>query len=205
MLDTYDYRDQLNSTIIAGQDDIGRMSTFTFDNEQSIFQKATMLNDTSGMETSRIEDCAELESPNNINVVKSPFLIHDTLQNEQRAKAISTLSNINKMPSPSNSNNLTTLSLLSKTEKDRINKQVEDLTRTKERLDGRLDVIVRKPFCMDESPIKCLPNTLGRKDLSVSPSHLFILEEAKQEIIAETFKQGEHYTNDEHNLGNIYV
>jgi hypothetical protein len=162
-----------------------------------------MLNDTSGMGTSRIEDCAEPESPN-INLGKSPFLLHDTLPND-RSKAISTISGLNKMPSPSNLGNLTTLSLLTKSEKDRIDKQVNDLTKTHVRLDGRLDCIVRKPFCMDDSPIKCLPNTLGRKNLSVSPSHLFILEEAKQEILAETFKLGEHFTNDELELGNIFV
>jgi hypothetical protein len=82
-----DLRGALDSAIMAGQDDIARISTFTFDDGPNAFRPSIpcMLNDTSGLGTSRIEDDST-ELQDNPGKPRAPFLSTELNREESRLK-----------------------------------------------------------------------------------------------------------------------
>ena len=49
-------------------------------------------------------------------------------------------------------------------EEERLTRRIKKIYQNMEGVDGTIDEIIRKPFAVDESPIKTLNSTMGRKD-----------------------------------------
>jgi hypothetical protein len=56
-----------------------------------------------------------------------------------------------------------------------------------ESVDGSIDEIIRKPFAVDESPIKTLHSTMGRKQPQISHEKRFNIEDSIHQTRKKTF------------------
>ena len=87
----------------------------------------------------------------------------------------------------------------------RIQRKISRIHTQHENIDGGLKEIIRKPYRIDESPIKTMQSTMGRKQPQLSQERRFVIQEEKASKMSKTFRLGENFTADEEELGEIVI
>ena len=129
----------------------------------------------------------------------SPFM--SRFGNDKRLKALSALNG-----SYFETTNLPATHGESLLEEERLAKRVKKIYKEMDHIDGSLGQIIRKPFAVDDSPIKTLPSTMGRKQPSIDHAIRFNIEDGQHNIMKKTFHQGNMFsTDDAEGLGELFV